>query len=187
MIKSKWKKKIIKALCSTFLLTTIIVQPLSAVNAAKKDDDKEKKYVRKPAKVRIYGNDRYETSSKIAKDGWSSSYYAIIASGENFPDSLSAVTLAKKHDAPILLTNSKSLNTNTREELTRMKVKKVLIIGGQGSISSKVEQDIKSMGITTERLGGRDRYETSIKIAERLGNPGTLFVVTSIILEMHYL
>ncbi|MDU1443491.1 MAG: cell wall-binding repeat-containing protein [Clostridium cochlearium] len=179
MIKSKWKKKITKALCSTFLLTTIIVQPLSAVNAAKKDDDKEKKYVRKPAKVRIYGNDRYETSSKIAKDGWSSSYYAIIASGENFPDSLSAVTLAKKHDAPILLTNSKSLNTNTREELTRMKVKKVLIIGGQGSISSKVEQDIKSMGITTERLGGRDRYETSIKIAERLGNPGTLFVVTS--------
>lgn len=179
MIKSKWEKRIAKILCGTFLVTTMILQPLTAVKAAKKDRDKEKKYVRKPAKVRIYGKDRYETSSKISKEGWSSSYYAIIASGEDFPDSLSAVTLSKKHDAPILLTNSKNLNRNTREELTRMKVKKVFIIGGQVAISPKVEQDIKSMGITTERLGGKDRYETSIKIAERLGNPGTLFVVTS--------
>ncbi|WP_052040439.1 cell wall-binding repeat-containing protein [Clostridium tetani] len=179
MIKSKCEKRIAKILCGTFLVTTMILQPLTAVKAAKKDSDKEKKYVRKPAKVRIYGKDRYETSSKIAKEGWSSSYYAIIASGEDFPDSLSAVTLSKRHDAPILLTNSKSLNRNTREELTRMRVKKVFIIGGQVAISPKVEQDIKAMGITTERLGGKDRYETSIKVAERLGNPGTLFVVTS--------
>ena len=179
MIKSKWKKRIAKILCSAFLVTTIISQSLTAVKAAKKDNDKEKKYIRKPAKVRIYGKDRYDTSSKIAKEGWSSSYYAIIASGEDFPDSLGAVTLSKKHDAPILLTNNKNLNKNTREDLTRMRVKKVFIIGGQGAISPKVEQDIKSMGITTERLGGKDRYETSIKIAERLGNPGTLFVVTS--------
>lgn len=179
MIKSKWEKSIAKVLCTTLLVTTMILQPLTNVVLAKKDNDEEKEYVRKPTKVRIYGNDRYETSSKIAKEGWSSSYYAIIASGEDFPDSLSAVTLSKKHDAPILLSNKNLLNKNTKEELTRMRVKKVFIIGGQASISSKVEQDIKSMGITTERLGGRDRYETSIKIAERLGNPGTLFVVTS--------
>ena len=179
MIKSKWEKRITKILCSTFLVTTIISQSLTVVRAAKKDNDKEKKYIRKPAKVRIYGKDRYDTSSKIAKEGWNSSYYAIIASGEDFPDSLGAVTLSKKHDAPILLTNSKYLNKNAREDLIRMRVKKVFIIGGQGSISPKVEQDIKSMGITIERLGGKDRYETSIKIAEKSGDPGTLFVVTS--------
>ncbi|MEG1256673.1 cell wall-binding repeat-containing protein [Clostridium sp.] len=34
------------------------------------------------------------------------------------------------------------------------------------------------MGITTERLGGIDRYETSVKISEKVGNNGEFVVAT---------
>lgn len=132
-----------------------------------------------PEKNRIYGSDRYKTSAKVAEEGWNTSQYAVIASGENFPDSLSAVTLAKKYDAPILLTNQNYLNSDTREQLKRMNVKNVFIIGGSNSINYSVENSIKSMGISTERLGGKDRYETSIKIANKLGNPSSIFLVAS--------
>lgn len=132
-----------------------------------------------PIKNRIYGEDRYVTSAKVAEAGWENSYYAVIASGENFPDSLSAVTLAKKYDAPILLTNKNYLNSNTRSELRRMNVKKVFIIGGLGSVSYAAESSIKSMGISVERIGGKDRYETSVKIANKLGSPRSIFLVTS--------
>lgn len=131
-----------------------------------------------PIKTRIWGMNRYETSANISKEGWSCSYYAIITSGENFPDSLSAVTLSRKYDAPILLTNKNRLNSNAKKELQRMNVKKVLIIGGNGAISNATESAIKLLGINTERIWGKDRYETSIKIAERLGDPNCLFVVT---------
>ncbi|WP_051542158.1 cell wall-binding repeat-containing protein [Clostridium lundense] len=132
-----------------------------------------------PEKNRIYGLDRYETSAKVAEEGWNTSQYAIIASGQNFPDSLSAVTLAKKYDAPILLTNQNYLNFNVEKELKRMNVKKVFIIGGLGSVSYTVENSIKAMGISIERLGGKDRYETCVKIANKLGNPSSIFLVTS--------
>jgi putative cell wall-binding protein len=52
--------------------------------------------------------DRYETSAQIAAKGWGKSDYAVIANDENFPGALSAAPLAKKHNAPILLTQSDS-------------------------------------------------------------------------------
>lgn len=38
---------------------------------------------------RIQGKDRYETSVQVSKKSFTSSQYAVIASGENFPDALS--------------------------------------------------------------------------------------------------
>jgi hypothetical protein len=48
-------------------------------------------------------------------------------------------------------------------------VKSVIIIGGTGVISSVTEQSIKNMGIEVSRIAGNDRYETSIKIAQSMG------------------
>lgn len=57
--------------------------------------------------------------------------YAILVNGENFPDALSASVLAKKYNAPILLTGSSSLDDTASNQLTRLKVKKVFIVGGK--------------------------------------------------------
>lgn len=131
-----------------------------------------------PTTKRLAGSDRYTTAVKAAQDGWSSSYYAVLAYGENYADALSAVPLAKKYDAPILLTYTNSIPANVMDEFKSLNVGKVFIIGGTAVVSSNVEAQLNSQGIQVERLGGVDRYDTSVKVAEKFGNVDTLTVAT---------
>lgn len=118
---------------------------------------------------RLAGANRYETSKKISAAGWNTSYYAVLVSGENYPDALCSAPLAYKYNAPILLTPKNSLDSQTKAELARLNVKRVLLIGGVNVISADTEQAVKNMGITVTRLAGSDRYDTSLKIAQAIG------------------
>lgn len=132
-----------------------------------------------PTIYRLAGSDRYETASQIAKSGWSRSDYAILAYGENYPDALASAPLAKKYNAPILLTTSNSLPSTTKQALISLQVKNVLIIGGTGVISSFIDTELQSLGIHSTRFFGNDRYETAIKVAQQTTTtPSALFVVT---------
>lgn len=121
-------------------------------------------------KGRIAGQDRYETSAGIAQSGWSTSYFAILANGENFPDALCAAPLATKYNAPILLNSTNYLEDQTEKQLLNLKVKTVIMIGGEGVLTGKVEQAIKNLGIEVTRIAGQDRYETSLKVANIMGD-----------------
>ncbi|MCH5138823.1 cell wall-binding repeat-containing protein, partial [Clostridiaceae bacterium UIB06] len=57
-----------------------------------------------PTQKRFGGSDRYGTSLDVCKNNWDKSEYAILVSGEGFADALCAAPLAKKFDAPIILT-----------------------------------------------------------------------------------
>ncbi len=127
---------------------------------------------------RLSGANRYATSQAVALDGWQQSDYAILTSGANFPDALSAAPLAKKFNAPIMLTEKDLIPTETINALQALKVKSIFIIGGTGVISTTVENKIKSMGINTTRFSGADRYGTAIKVAEQLDNINEIFIVT---------
>lgn len=121
---------------------------------------------------RIYGLDRYQTSYEVFKKGWSSSETVVLASGVDYPDALCATPLASKYNAPILLMENTSLkNQATLTDLLKSRgVKKVFIIGGTSAIPSSVEKELSNMGISSKRLGGKTRYETSVKIAQELGS-----------------
>lgn len=128
---------------------------------------------------RIAGENRYETAALISKTGWTKTTNNIIlATGEDFPDSLCAAPLAAKLKAPILLTDKNELNDFTQKEISRLKPKKVYIIGGQGVVTENVEDEIKSMHVNVVRIGGSNRYETSMNIAKLLGKSKKVFVVT---------
>ena len=128
---------------------------------------------------RIFGSDRYETAVEISRKGWEQSDVAVIATGRNYPDALSATPLAYHHNAPLLLTNTTTVTQSVKDELKRLKVKKVILIGGQSVISSNVEKEVKELGIkTVSRISGVDRYETSVKIAEQLGFTDRAVVAT---------
>ena len=132
-----------------------------------------------PTTTRLAGQTRYETASAIAKQGWSQSDYAILAYGENYPDALASAPLAKKYNAPILLTTSSSLPNSTKLALIDLQTKNVIIIGGTGVISSSIDIELQSMGINVTRIFGNDKYETSIKIAQQITTSSELFVCTS--------
>lgn len=128
---------------------------------------------------RISGETRYDTAAEIAKEGWpDGSEWAIIASGQNYPDALSAAPLAKKYDAPILLTNGSSLPNTTRQTLTTLRAKNVFIIGGTGVVPASIDAELNAMNITATRIAGQDRYDTAIKVAKQLGSPSEVFIVT---------
>ncbi|MCM8711276.1 cell wall-binding repeat-containing protein [Clostridium sp. SYSU_GA19001] len=127
---------------------------------------------------RLGGLNRYETAVKVSSYGWQTSEYAVLATGQDFPDALCAAPLAKKYNAPILLVGKDSLDSAVENELKRLQVKNVFLIGGQGVISVNVENKLKSMNIGVTRLGGKDRYETSILIAEQLSSTGKAVITT---------
>ncbi|OBR91254.1 MULTISPECIES: cell wall-binding repeat-containing protein [Clostridium] len=129
---------------------------------------------------RISGNNRIETSLKISGNGWENGAdTVVIAQGYGYADALCAAPLAKKNNAPIILSSKDSLSGSTIDELKRLKAKNAFVIGGTGSLSDDVTAQLKNIGISNvERLGGADRYETSVKIAQKLGSVSSV-VVTS--------
>ncbi len=143
------------------LIITMLAVPLGAFAAGTSAESSYK---------RIYGSNRYGTAAEIAKKGWTVSDYAILASGENFPDALCASPLAAKYNAPILLTSKSSLPEETKEQLLVLNVTKVIIIGGTGVISEKVAEAIGTLGIDVSRLAGDNRYETSLRVAKEMGD-----------------
>ncbi|MDU1411967.1 MAG: cell wall-binding repeat-containing protein [Clostridium sp.] len=125
---------------------------------------------------RIFGLDRYETSYKVANLGWNTADTVIIAPGANFPDALCSAPLAKKYDAPILLAENCSINSQQglKDVLLKLNAKKAIIVGGTTVLSNIFETDLSTMGISSERIAGSDRYETAAKIAEKIGTTGEI-------------
>lgn len=126
---------------------------------------------------RLAGQDRYGTSNAIVSQGWTQSNYAILVNSQNFPDAITASPLAKKYNAPILLTDSNNLADITKQKLQDLGVKNVFIIGGTGVVSSDIENTLKSMGISSKRIWGQTRYATSINVAKELGSSKGVFIV----------
>lgn len=124
---------------------------------------------------RIWGATRYETGIEIAKEieklkgGFSE---AFIASGANFPDALSASSVAAIKTCPILYSPANGkLDNGTSEYLRNTGVEKAYVLGGTAAIGDGITGSLSGAGVkTVERIGGSDRYDTSLKIAERFNS-----------------
>ncbi|MFC4713476.1 cell wall-binding repeat-containing protein [Planococcus dechangensis] len=130
---------------------------------------------------RISGASRYDTAVDVSKKGWGASDKAVLATGADFPDALSAAPLAAYHNAPLLLTKTGSMPQAVKDELKRLKVKEVFLIGGVGAISTKVEKELNALGIkqtAIKRISGKNRYETSVNIAKEMKNSTQAVVAT---------
>lgn len=119
----------------------------------------------------LAGADRYETAAKIAEAGWpTTSDVAILSAGgdANLVDALTAAPLAASKNAPILLTQGDQLNTWAEQELKRLQVSTVYITSGRGVITESVLNQLQQLGLQTIVLGGKDRFETAVNIAQQL-------------------
>ncbi|MGI6217472.1 MAG: cell wall-binding repeat-containing protein [Coriobacteriales bacterium] len=129
---------------------------------------------------RISGSNRYETSSEVAASGFTSATTVVIASGANFPDALSASAFAGTLDAPVLLTESDTLSSETLDEIKSLGATEAYIIGGTSAISSSTEAELEAMDLSVTRISGSNRLETSLNIYEEgEGNWGDTAIVAS--------
>lgn len=120
---------------------------------------------------RISGLDRFKTAIEVGNTIKNNNTdTAVIATGYNFPDALAIGPAAAKNNMPILFTDKDNLTFDTKQALIGWSIKKVVIVGGTGVVSSEVEDQIKELGISVERLSGEDRYVTSLNIAKRFNS-----------------
>lgn len=132
----------------------------------KKKKDKKKK---KSEKIqRLSGDNRYETSVEVSEKNFKSADTVVLASGQNIADALVASSYADIEEAPILLTNKNSISDEVLDEIERLKADKVVIVGGQSSVSSSVESRLKKEDIKVTRIAGSDRFDTSDKLSQEV-------------------
>lgn len=166
-----------KVLASTLALSMVL--PIGVVNADKQNTQQQEK---SQQVTRISGKDRITTSVEISKSAYTTSENVVLASGFNFADALSAGQLASALNAPLLLSSQNKLDSQTKNEIERLKAKKVYVVGGDNAISkSGVDTTLKSEKIDVTRLEGQDRYSTSQKVMEKtkeIINPEYLLIAS---------
>ncbi|MDU4732542.1 cell wall-binding repeat-containing protein [Finegoldia magna] len=164
MLKNQLKKLTVAALVAAMIV------PASVSNAAAQQA------------TRISGKDRITTSVEISKSAYTTSENVVLASGFNFADALSAGQLASALNAPLLLSSQDKLDSQTKNEINRLKAKKVFVVGGDNAISKTgVDTTLKSEKIDVTRLEGKDRYSTSQKVMEKtkkIINPEYLLIAS---------
>lgn len=136
------------------------------------DEGLKKELEKRNFKVdRLSGSDRYKTSAQIAAkliDGKTTTLE--IASGENYNDALSLNNAAEKDKAPILLVRVNAIDKSVEDVIKSSKASLINIAGGEKSVSESTKANIKKISnATVNRMGGADRYETSILLAKYSG------------------
>lgn len=138
---------------------------------------------------RIGGADRYETSRKLAEKKFAGANNAYLATGEDFPDALSASAAAGASKVPVVLVNGflPAADAATIKTLRTVGVKTVRIAGGPGVMTPALVETVKAQGIGAIRLDGIDRYLTSVRInTEALDRgvftkPATAYIATGVL------
>lgn len=114
--------------------------------------------------TRIAGQNRYESAAQISREQFTNAKKVIVVNAQKYADALSATTLSDGKYS-ILYTEKDSLPTATRNEIQRLNPVEVYLLGGKQSISSGIENILKKYSNKVTRIAGRDRYETSAKVA----------------------
>lgn len=116
---------------------------------------------------RLWGDDRYKTAAAISREGWEKSDNVVLVDGNYFPDALVGSSFAYLKNAPVLITDSNTLNSDTRTEIRRLGAKTIYILGNYDSVSKTVEDELKQ-NYTVVRIGGPGVFDTAVKVGEEV-------------------
>ncbi len=139
----------------------------------------------RPYVTSVSGANRYETAAAASKAAFpKGAPAAVVASGEDWPDALSASSLAGALRGPVLLTSRSRLPQPIAEELARLGAREVVVVGGPSVVTTAVLDAIARVpGVSAvRRVAGADRYETAraaaAETARIAGEPDAAFLCT---------
>lgn len=122
---------------------------------------------------RISGDDRFATAAAVANTygpeavgTFEGDRTALLASGEAFADALSAGPLAAAANLPLLLTPTASDHAETNAALSGLGIERIIVIGGDGAVSSDVVEHYQDEGYEVERFSGVNRMDTARVVAD---------------------
>ncbi|MBN2248333.1 MAG: cell wall-binding repeat-containing protein [Coriobacteriia bacterium] len=101
--------------------------------------------------MRIWGDDRYETSAEVARIGFSGLGMLMsrpaLATGEDFPDALAGGVLQGSDACPVLLTRGSVLSPHAAAVLTEHKdmIYEIRYLGGTGVLTPAVRTSARAL------------------------------------------
>ncbi|MFE5409774.1 cell wall-binding repeat-containing protein [Microbacterium sp. NPDC056569] len=133
--------------------------------------------------TRVSGPDRYATSAAVSARSFPAGAPVVfLASGERFPDALSAGPAAARLGGPVLLTRQSEMPASIAAEVQRLLPERVVILGGDPSVSETQREQIQALlpQAAVERWAGEDRYQTSALVSARTAASGvdTVFLAS---------
>lgn len=147
----------------------IVMIPEDPTSNSSVHNSKSKKTIdeKKNKKIVISaGKNREQTSIELSRKYYANAKTVILVNGYNYADALVSSSLSSSLNAPILLINNKSISTDVKNEITRLNASKIIVIGGENSLPTKLLNSIKIADV--ERIAGKDRYETANKVYDKL-------------------
>lgn len=130
---------------------------------------------------RIAGPDRVATAVALSQEAFGEAREAVLVNADAFPDALTAGPLAATLEAPTLLTSGEALDPRVADDLRRLGVDRVHLVGGTGVLGDAVRASLEDMGIEVVRLAGSNRITTAGVVADRIAAIGGGPVATAIV------
>ncbi|MDH6181903.1 cytochrome c [Microbacteriaceae bacterium SG_E_30_P1] len=116
---------------------------------------------------RIAGANRYEVAVNISQAAYPETAPVVyVASGENYPDALSAGPAAAFEGGPLLLVKPGELPAVIGAEIARLAPEKIVVVGGPASVDDDVFYELSGMAAETVRIAGANRFEVSRNVAQ---------------------
>lgn len=119
--------------------------------------------------ARSFGTNREGTAIDVSSDHWNEADTVLLATGYAHADALAAGPLAKKLDAPLLLTNPNGLPDEVKQELDRLNASTVIILGGVHAVPQEQADELAASGYRVERIADVNRFGTAADIATEVG------------------
>lgn len=91
---------------------------------------------------------------------------ALVTTGQNFRDAVSASVLSASANFPMILTTATSLSPEAASTLTSDHIQQVIVLGGPLAVSDSVVNQIEGMGIYVLRVAGQDGTDTAQQLAQ---------------------
>jgi putative cell wall-binding protein/streptogramin lyase len=114
---------------------------------------------------RVAGADRYASAIAVSQQEFPHHANVVyVASGDSYPDALSAGPAAAAQNGPLLLTDPAALPSNVKTEIQRLNPSQIVVVGGTSAVSAVVFNALSALAPTT-RVSGIDRYATSRAVA----------------------
>ncbi len=133
--------------------------------------------------TRVEGSSTYGTAAAVADEvvrltgalpSLEGGRTVLLASGEDFPDALSASGPAFVGRVPLLLTAPESLPAATIEALLALAPEQVILFGGPAAVDEHVADQVAALGPDVLRLAGPTRTATATAAAEHFTATGLL-------------
>ncbi len=122
--------------------------------------------------VRLGGSDRYSTSQLIVADAFDNALTGFVATGRNYSDALAASAAAAHEFGPVILVDgaASSASAQAMTLIEDIGIETIYIAGGTGVVAEGIATDLATVpGVSTvTRLGGADRYATSLLINQAI-------------------